>query len=124
MKHVLKIQDYEVWVSLGCLADEQSYPQPVLISLDLEYATLVKGAASDELQDATDYVMLTRIMNQVAKSKSFKLIEHLNDSIMNSILHELRLNYFKGKVRLAVKKVRVPVENLRNGVVFTCETEL
>ena len=120
MKHLLQIQDYEIWVNLGCLADEQANKQPVHVSLILEFTALVKGAASDELQDTTDYVFLTKMIAEVASAKPYKLIEHLNDSIMNAILHDLRSTYFKGKVRLSVKKIRVPVENLRNGVVFEC----
>ena len=124
MKHTLRVEDFEVWVSLGCLPDEQAYKQPVHVTLNLEYSDLVKAAASDELQDATDYVRLTKIISTAAGAKSYKLIEHMNDSILNALLHELKAHYFKGKIQLSVKKIRVPVENLRSGVVFTCETDL
>ncbi len=124
MNHILKIEDLEVWVNLGCLPDEQAYKQPVLVSLKLDYSELVKAAATDDLSDANDYVRLTKIISEVASAQPYKLIEKMNDSILNSILQELKAHYFKGKVQLSVRKVRVPVENLRNGVVFTCETEL
>lgn len=124
MLHSIHIQDYEVWVSLGCAKEEQTYSQPVHFNLSLEYDELVKGAATDDLQDATDYVAITDIMKQVAQSKSFHLIEHLNEMVLNGIIQYLKSKYFKGHVKLSIKKIRVPVENLRNGVVFTCATRL
>lgn len=124
MLHSIHIQDYEVWVSLGCAKEEQAYSQPVHFNLSLEYDELVKGAVTDDLQDATDYVAITNIMKKVAQSKSYHLIEHLNEMVLNGIIQYLKAKYFKGHVKLSIKKIRVPVENLRNGVVFTCATRL
>lgn len=124
MKHTIHIQDFEVWVSLGCAKEEQAYSQPVHFNLTLEYDELVKGAVTDDLQDATDYVALTDIIKNVSQSKSFHLIEHLNEMVLNGIIHYLKSKYFKGHIKLSIKKIRVPVENLRNGVVFTCDTRL
>jgi 7,8-dihydroneopterin aldolase/epimerase/oxygenase len=124
MKHTIHIQDFEVWVSLGCAKEEQAYSQPVHFNLTLEYDELVKGAVTDDLQDATDYVALADIIKKVSQSKSFHLIEHLNEMVLNGIIHYLKSKYFKGHVKLSIKKIRVPVENLRNGVVFTCDTRL
>jgi dihydroneopterin aldolase len=79
---------------------------------------------TDDLQDATDYVAITDIMKTVGQSKSFHLIEHLNELVLNGITQYLKTKYFKGHIKLSIKKIRVPVENLRNGVVFTCATRL
>lgn len=124
MQHSIHIQDYEVWVSLGCSQEEQKHVQPVHFNLSLEYDELVKGAATDDLQDATDYVAITDRIKITAQSKSFHLIEHLNEMVLNAIIQYLKSKYFKGHVKLSIKKIRVPVENLRNGVVFTCATRL
>lgn len=124
MLHSIHIQDYEVWVSLGCAKEEQTYSQPVHFNLSLEYDELVKGAVTDDLQDATDYVAITDIMKKVGQSKPYHLIEHLNEMVLAGVTQYLKSKYFKGHIKLSIKKIRVPVENLRNGVVFTCATRL
>ena len=124
MMHSMTVQDYEVWLRLGCAKEEQAYVQPVHFTLQLEYDELVKGAATDDLQDATDYVAITEIMKNTSQSKAYHLIEHLNEAVLSGLIQYLKSKYFKGHIKLSVKKIRVPVENLRNGVVFTCATRL
>lgn len=124
MKQSLVIQDYEVWVNLGCSKEEQEYLQPVHYNMELFFEEVVLGCNSDQLADAIDYVAITNILKNVSIEKKVHLIEHLNQKVMLALLEYLKIKNFKGKIKLSVKKIRVPVENLRNGVVFLCETQL
>lgn len=124
MKQKLSIQEYEVWVNLGCSSEEQKHTQPVLFNLDIDFSQNVLGCKSDLLDDAIDYVKLTSILKMIATGKSYQLIEHLNQQALNGVVEYLKSKNVGGNVRLAVKKVRVPVDNLRSGVVFSCETSL
>ncbi len=124
IKQKMHIKDFEVWVNLGCSTEEQKFTQPVHISLELNFKKNIQGTETDLLSDAVDYVMLTQIMKTRATQKPFHLIEHLCYEILLKITDHLKKQSIEGDLRLDVKKIRVPVENLRNGVVFSCETTL
>lgn len=122
ISHSMRVQEFEVFVHLGCSADERRDPQPVRFQIDLSYAEPVKGAQTDQLADATDYVQITNLVKESAQIKPYQLIEHLSAEAFEVLMSYLRLNSFKGRVRLQVQKVRVPVDGLFGGVVFACET--
>ncbi len=120
----LKIQDFEVWVHLGCTTDEQRFTQPVLFSLDIDFRKNLEAVNTDRIEDAIDYVALTTIIKQVAEAKSYHLVEHLCYEVTLKISDFLKEKLVQGTVALHVHKLRVPVENLRNGVIFTCTATL
>jgi 7,8-dihydroneopterin aldolase/epimerase/oxygenase len=124
MKQKMLIQDYEVWVNLGCSAEEQKHTQPVHFNLEINFDKPVLGCTSDHLNDAIDYVKVTSILKVISTEKPFHLIEHLNHQAFSGVIEYLKTKDLKGEVRLSVKKIRVPVENLNNGVVFSCEIKL
>ena len=124
MSQVLKIQEFEVWVHLGCSIEEQKMTQPVHFSLDIYLNSPILGATTDNLEDTIDYVRLTEIMKTQASKKNYKLIEHLGLETLNQLCAYLKSKNTFGKLVLSTKKIRVPVENLKNGVVFVCETQL
>ena len=124
LKQSLKIQDYEVWVHLGCTAEEQTFTQPVHFNIEIQFEKAVKGFETDRLADTIDYVELTALIKSKSMKGPFHLIEFLNVEVFK-ILHEfLKLKNVKGNLIVQAKKIRVPVENLRNGVVFTCDAAL
>ena len=124
MKQKLLIQDFEVMVNLGSTPEEQLAKQPVHFTLTVSFERPVAACDSDQLHDTVDYVELTQIMTAVATIKNYFLIEHLNQQVLEDLLSYLRNKQLKGIVSLAVKKILVPIENLRNGVVFSCEITL
>ncbi|MBC7420123.1 MAG: dihydroneopterin aldolase [Bdellovibrio sp.] len=124
LKQSLKVQDYEVWVHLGCTKDEQTFTQPVHFTVDIQFEKAVKGFDTDRLADTIDYVELTALIKSKSMRGPFHLIEHLNEEVFTILYEFLKLKQVKGKLIVQAKKIRVPVENLRNGVVFTCEAEL
>lgn len=124
MNQVMKIQDFEVWVHLGCTEEEKKFAQPVHFNLKINFENAVLGCQTDKLEDALDYVKLTTIIKMISTEKSFNLVEHLNYQAFAGVTEYLKSKNIKAEVKLSVKKIRVPVENLRNGVVFSCETSL
>lgn len=124
MQQTLRLQDYEVAVYLGCSAEEQKYLQPVRFTLEIEYAQPVKGAVTDNLHEATDYAALAEIIKRISKKKKYHLIEHLNLQVIENVLEHLKKHSVKGKITLSVKKMQVPIENLKSGAVFICSEQL
>ena len=124
IKQTLKIQDYEVWTRLGCTVEEQKFVQPVHFSVEIEFHKNGDAVNTDRLKDAVDYVVLTKAIKQVAEQKAYHLIEHLCFDISLKLADVLKELWIQGTLKVHVHKIRVPVENLRGGVVFTCETTL
>lgn len=124
MQQTLQLNEYEVSLHLGSSAEEQKYLQPVRFTLEIEFSENVQGAVTDKLQDAVDYSSLAEIIKKVSKSKAYHLIEHLNLQVFENLLKYLREKKVKGKITLSVKKLQVPIENLKNGAVFICSEQL
>ncbi len=124
IQQFLKLQDYEVWVHLGCTSEEQKFTQPVHFSIDLRFHKNLEAVNTDDLKDAVDYVTLASIIKAVAEKKKYHLIEHLCYEALLKVADFLKEKLVQGEVAVHVHKLRVPVENLRDGVVFTCTATL
>jgi FolB domain-containing protein len=124
MKQVLRIQDLEVLVNLGSSNEEQLTRQPVRFTFEMFFSEGVQACTTDELHDTVDYVELTQIMTAVATMKTYHLIEHLNQQVMNDLVNYLNNKKVRAHIKLSVHKVKVPIANLKNGVIFSCETSL
>lgn len=120
VRQTLKVNNFEVWVHLGCSAEEQYHSQPVLFSLEIKFLKNLPGSQTDQLKDAVDYVALTEMIKRTAQQKSFQLIEHLNQSVFDHVIASFRQQHIFAEVSLNIRKIRVPVENLKDGVEFTC----
>ena len=116
----LKMQDYEVWVHLGCTKEEQRFTQPVHFSLDIKFHKNLDAVNTDQLKDAVDYVTLAAHIKEVAEKKPYHLVEHLCYEVTLKLSDFLKGQLIQGELAVHVHKLRVPVENLRNGVIFTC----
>jgi dihydroneopterin aldolase len=124
VRQTLKVNDFEVWVHLGCGSEEQKHAQPVHFTLKIDFSKNLNGYQTDSLHDAVDYVRLTEIMKSVAMKKNYQLIEHLNHEVFIALISDIKNKDVQGEIALTIKKIRVPVENLRSGVEFTCQQTL
>lgn len=124
MQQTLQLHDYEVSLHLGCSPEEQRYLQPVRFNLEIAFAANVQGAVTDRLDQAIDYSALADTIKRISKSKPYHLIEHLNLQVFEALLAYLRQHSVKGKVTLSVRKMQVPIENLKSGAVFICSEQL
>ncbi len=121
---IMNIHDYEVWVSLGCSAEEQSFKQPVHFNVQIEFASKVRGETTDQLTDAVDYVMLTDILKKSAESKSYQLIESMCSEATEKVSDYLVSKKIKCTLKITLLKLRAPVINLKTGVSWTCQRQL
>ncbi len=124
VKQTLKINNFEVWVNLGCSLEEQKQTQPVHFTLEIKFLKNLNGCRSDQLTEAIDYVQLTQMIKKIATLKPYNLIEHLNYEVFQAIIKILSQQPISAEVQLNIKKIRVPVKNLIDGVEFTCQQML
>jgi FolB domain-containing protein len=122
MKQSLKINTYEVWVSLGATKEEQSLLQPVHFSITLHFEKSVKGSASDVLDDTINYAALTSHVKQVATTRPYHLIENLCFMTHQHISQWLKTFGYAGELTTEATKVRPPVPSLQGGVTFACQS--
>ena len=122
MKQTLRINSYEVWMSLGVTKDEQTNLQPVHFDITLQFDKPVKGSASDNLDDAINYVDLAYHIKKVATTRPFNLIENVCFITHQHLTEYLKTHGFTGELTTEATKVRVPVASLLGGVKFTCQS--
>lgn len=124
LRQTLKINKYEVWVHLGCSDEERKHTQPVHFSLEIKFLKNLAGSQTDQLIDAIDYAELTEIMKTTAMIRPHNLIEHLNQEVFNALVIVLKKKNIAAEIQLTIKKNRVPIENLIDGVEFICQQML
>lgn len=84
---------------------EQERAAPQTIHLDVELAIdAARAAASDRLKDAVDYATLAGLLQVLARSRSFTLMETLAEASAALILEQVRTRW----VRVTVKKRVLP----------------
>lgn len=122
MKQTLKINTYEVWVSIGATKEEQSFLQPIHFDITLHFDKPVKGSASDVLDDTINYAALASHVKQVATARPYVLIENLCFMTHQHISQWLKSFGYTGDLTTEATKVRPPVASLQGGVTFTCQS--
>ncbi|WP_409479374.1 dihydroneopterin aldolase [Pseudobdellovibrio sp. HCB154] len=124
MKQILRINSYEVWMSLGVTKEEQAQLQPVHFDITLHFEKSVKGSATDHLDDAINYAALVSHIKQVATARSFNLIENLCFITHQHLTDWVRKHGFAGELVTEATKMRPPVPALQGGVKFTCQSSV
>jgi len=122
VKQTLKINSYEVWMSLGVTKDEQANLQPVHFDITLQFEKPVKGSASDHLDDAINYVDLTYHVKKVATTRPFNLLENVCFIVHQHLTEYIKTHGFAGELTTEATKVRVPEASLQGGVKFSCQS--
>lgn len=122
MKQNLRINSYEVWMSLGVTKDEQTNLQPVHFDISLQFEKPVKGSASDNLDDAINYADLVYHVKKVATTRPFNLIENVCFITHQHLTEYVKTHGFTGELTTEATKVRAPVASLQGGVKFTCQS--
>lgn len=115
--HSLRMENFEVKVRLGCLADERAVPQLIRISAEFVFEEPPKACLSDELEDTICYAQVCDALKKHCESREFKLIERIGFECYG-LLRELSRG--KAKVALKVHKVKPPVESLAGGSTYSC----
>lgn len=83
------LENIRIYAYHGCLDEETKIGSDYRVDMTVE-ASLEKSAATDNLMDTVDYVMLNRIVKEEMAVPS-KLLEHVVERINTRVLFELSL---------------------------------
>lgn len=103
----IEIRGLRVPTHLGWSDEERERTQVVSIDLSL-HADLSKAAHSDDLADTVDYDQLVRQVDELVRSSSFRLLEHLGERIADSISHHKLVE----RVSVVMHKVELELEGI------------
>lgn len=88
------LRDLEIDATIGIFEWEKRIKQKVRI--DLEMATdIAKAAASDSIEDTTDYKAISKRIIQFVEDSSYELIETLIEKIAEIILREFNIPWVR-----------------------------
>lgn len=121
MTHKLTIPCIETSTHLGCWPDEQGLPQIVSFFVEVEIRSEYKAIKTDEIIQAINYANVVTVLEKIAQSKKFNLVEHLCFEALNALsdfLISLRIN---GVLTVRCKKNKIPIAAIKNGVEFQCQ---
>lgn len=102
--HSIHLKNIRVFTNHGCLVEEEKIGSDYIVNLLVE-ADLSNASQSDQLTDTVDYVTLNAIVVEEMKIRS-KLLEHVGQRIINSVLKKLETVQF---VEVSVAKVNPPI---------------
>lgn len=101
---IIRLQNIRTFSFHGCLLEESKIGSDY--SIDLEVKTdMRKSAASDNLHDTVDYVLLNRIVVEEMEIRS-KLLEHVAHRIISRIFKEIPSI---SRVLIGVSKLNPPI---------------
>ena len=113
----IDIRGLRVPTRIGWTDEERAEPQIVSIDLSLQ-ADLSKAGRSDDLVDTVDYDGLIREVDELVRSSSSRLLEHLGEEIATSISH---FEFVRG-VTVEIHKIELKLPGIDlGGVSVTVE---
>ncbi len=116
MKHTIEVNGIKVYAFHGCLPEEGKIGGHYVVDVSLK-TDFSKAAASDELIETIDYVVVNKIVEEEMAIRS-KLIEHVGQRIVTRIKKEINnLN----SLRLKVTKICPPINGDVNNVAIIIE---
>jgi dihydroneopterin aldolase len=111
----MTVRDLEIWVRLGCSAEERALPQPVAVSARVTFARAPHACESDRLEDTVCYARLAAVLGERAAQRPYQTIESLTFALVEAMRSAMPAGT---RFALEVTKLRVPVAGLRGGVTF------
>ena len=111
---IIFLHDFKVKTLIGIYPWERKVAQT--IQLDLEIALPSSRAChTDKIQDALDYALIAKRINEILAKKHFSLLEALAEHIAQTILTEFKSPWVKVRVAKlgiirGVKKLGVCIE--------------
>ena len=100
----IKLQNIRTYSYHGCLVEESKIGSDYRVDLEIK-TDFRKSAATDELKDTVDYVLLNRIVEEEMAIRS-NLLEHVAQRIITRIFKEIPS---VSRILLAVSKLNPPI---------------
>ena len=102
---------------IGTLPAERSAPQTLLFDIDL-YGDFSRAGATDDLNDAVDYMAVERRVKDFSAGTSFFLLERLAYACAQDLLAHFPL---LRRITLRIRKPSAPVESESVALEITLE---
>ena len=100
----IRLKNIKIYAFHGCLIEEGQIGSDYLVNLSVK-ADLQNAAATDELSDTVDYVMLQKIVREEMAVRA-KLLEHVAKRIIDAILLKIET---VSEVKVTVAKRNPPI---------------
>ena len=97
------IRDLELETRIGTTPDEQTRPQRLLVSIELERDLRLAGR-TDQASATTDYEAVVALAHTIVSERPRKLIEAIADELAEAILSRRLAD----RVSIEIKKFSIP----------------
>lgn len=101
----IHLKDIKLYAFHGCLEEEEKIGSEYVVNLTVK-TNLHHAAASDDLNDTLDYVMLHSIVKEQMAIRS-KLLEHVAQRILDEIFEHANQDILEARVTVA--KINPPI---------------
>lgn len=83
------LNDITAKCSLGVYEEEHAAKQAIKIDLEmqLDYS---EACITDDVVDTVDYAQVSKLVQEVALKKKYKLLEHLNSQILDALFSSFK----------------------------------
>jgi dihydroneopterin aldolase len=111
---IIFLHDFKAKTLIGIYPWERIVPQTIRIDLEIALPNS-RACQSDNIEDALDYSLVVKRINEILTKKHFSLLEALAENIAQTILKEFRSPWIKvsvakiGIIR-GVKKLGICIE--------------
>ena len=120
-KHILAVNKLRMNLYIGCDPRERAFRQPIDIDITFILSKLPRGCFTDQLSDVICYRDLILLLQKQCYDKEFNLIEHLAYTMASIIKDHIKEKTAQlASLEVKVTKIQPPVENVLEGVSFTC----
>ena len=108
----VEVRDLRVFGRHGAHEEERERGQDFLFDVELEVG---ERGTSDRLEDAVDYVEVSRVVQEVSDSKRYALLE----ALASAVADELARRFAPERLRVRVRKPEVRPAGLEGTVAVT-----
>lgn len=99
----LQISGLELWMKVGCTAEERAFPQLLILDIEME-APLQAAGKRDDMQRTVDYAdVINRLKIQI-EMKSYRLLETVAEDAAELVLKKFKVK----RVTVRAKKRALP----------------
>lgn len=116
MRHVIEVNGIKCYAHHGCLPEETAIGGHYIVDVEM-HTDFSIAAATDDLSQTIDYVIVNRIVVEEMAVPS-KLIEHVGQRIVNRLKEQLKAIEL---LRVKIVKISPPINGDVNNVAIIIE---
>ena len=113
-KRKIIITDFLLNIFIGYRSHEKINKQNVKFNIELDHVN-PKHLNDKDIKSIFNYEKITKIINNLTKSKHYNFLESLADDIFNELFKDKRIN----KIRLKIEKLDAIKETISVGIEIT-----